>query len=137
MSAILNLADKVAGVHGGRHPELAEVRDLVVALRDDLLPHMDKEELVLFPAIRRLAAGDRTLPFGAIGNPIRVMVAEHEAAGDLLARLRRITAGYESPADGCASYRALYARLAHLEADTHLHIHTEQNVLFPLVLAEP
>jgi regulator of cell morphogenesis and NO signaling len=135
MPALVELAGKVAGVHGDRHPELAEVRRLVAALRDDLLPHMDNEELVLFPAIRRFAAGDRTFPFGAIGNPIRVMVAEHEAAGELLARLGRVTGGYDPPADGCASYQAFYARLAHLEADTHLHIHTEQNVLFPLVLA--
>lgn len=133
MPALVELAAKVADVHGAHHPELAEVRDLVVALRDDLLPHLDKEELVLFPAIHRLAAGQRTFPFGTIDNPIRVMTADHEVAGDLLARLRHVTGAYDTPPDGCASYRSLYDRLAHLEADTHLHIHTEQNILFPLV----
>ena len=66
-----------------------------------------------------------------------MMLAEHERAGDLLAALRGATAAYAVPDDACASYRSLYQRLEELEADTHLHIHTEQNVLFPLVLAEP
>ena len=136
MPALVELADKVAAVHGERHPGLGVVRDLVTALRDDLISHMDKEELVLFPGIRRMAAGARTFPFGTFDNPIQDMTAEHEAAGELLARLRQATDGYDTPADGCASYRALYDRLAYLEADTHLHIHTEQNVLFPLVVAE-
>ena len=59
------------------------------------------------------------------------MLAEHDRAGELLATLRRITDGYQPPADGCASYRALYAGLAELEADLHLHVHKENNILFP------
>lgn len=128
------LAEKVHGVHGDRHPELAEVRRLVTDLRADLEPHLDKEEQVLFPAIRRLIDGGRDFPFGTVQNPIRVMGVEHEQAGELLAALRSATGGYTPPADGCASYRLLYARLAALEEDTHLHIHKENNVLFPLVV---
>jgi regulator of cell morphogenesis and NO signaling len=135
LPALEALATKVEGVHGGRHPELAQVRGLVSALRADLEPHLDKEELVLFPAIRRLVGGERRFPFGTVANPIRMMGAEHEQAGELLAALRRTSGGYAVPADGCASYRSLYERLAALEADTHLHIHKENNVLFPLVLA--
>ncbi len=128
------LAEKVDGVHGDRHPELAHVRELVTAIRAELEPHLDKEEKVLFPAIRRLVDGQRDFPFGTVQNPIRVMGVEHERAGELLAALRAVSDGYTPPADGCASYRALYARLADLEADTHLHIHKENNVLFPLVV---
>jgi regulator of cell morphogenesis and NO signaling len=62
------------------------------------------------------------------------MLAEHDRAGELLATLRRITDGYQPPADGCASYRALYAGLAELEADLHLHVHKENNLLFPAVV---
>jgi regulator of cell morphogenesis and NO signaling len=61
------------------------------------------------------------------------MMTEHDRDGELLADLRRLTSGYQTPADGCASYHALYEGLAQLEADTHLHIHKENNVLFPLV----
>ena len=132
------LADKVAAVHGSRHPELAEVGATFAELRADLEPHLRKEEQVLFPMIRRLdAAGgeplDPPLPM-TLAAPVSVMLAEHEQAGELLARLRALTGGYVPPDDACASYRSLYERLAALEADTHLHVHKESNVLFPMVL---
>ena len=128
------LATKVHSVHVGRHPELDEVADLVTALRDDLEPHMLKEERVLFPAIAALAAGQREFPFGSVANPIRMMVAEHDRAGELLTRLRAVTTNYSVPPDACASYRSLYERLAAVEADTHVHIHKENHVLFPAAL---
>ena len=71
---------------------------------------------------------------GTLRNPISVMLAEHDTAGSLLARLRELTHDYQVPSDGCRSYHVLFARLAGLEADTHLHIHKENNVLFPAVL---
>lgn len=125
------LAEKVHGVHGERHPELADARSLVAALRADLEPHLAKEEGILFPAIHALAGGQRAFPFGSVGNPIRVMIAEHDQAGALLASLRAVTAGYVVPDDGCASYRSLYERLEALELDTHVHIHKENHALFP------
>jgi len=131
------LADKVAQVHGGRHPELAEVRRLYGELRDDLEPHLTKEEQVLFPMIRELAAADTAPTFhcGTLRNPISVMVREHDRAGELLEQLRAVTEGYVIPDDACASYTALYAGLEELEADTHLHVHKENNLLFPAVIA--
>ena len=130
------LAAKVAGVHASRHPELAHVAELVAAIRADLEPHLAKEEQVLFPMIRELDAADTAPAFhcGTLANPIRMMLFEHDRAGDLLAELRATTGDYAVPADGCASYRALYTALAELEADTHLHVHKENNVLFPAVL---
>jgi regulator of cell morphogenesis and NO signaling len=132
------LADKVASVHGERHPELSEVARLVVELRADLEPHLLKEERVLFPMIRELDGATVAPEFhcGTLANPIRVMSQEHDAAGELLALLRATTGNHAVPADGCASYAALYAGLAELEADTHLHVHKENNVLFPAVLAD-
>jgi regulator of cell morphogenesis and NO signaling len=135
LPALSALAAKVHAVHGERHPELAEVRARFDELRADLDPHLLKEERVLFPAIRALVAGRRDFPFGTVNNPIRMMGIEHDRAGELLAALREITDGYRTPADGCASYRALYERLAALEADTHRHIHLENNVLFPAAAA--
>jgi regulator of cell morphogenesis and NO signaling len=130
------LAAKVAGVHAARHPELVEVRALYAAVRAELEPHLLREERVLFPMIRELdgAVVAPTFHCGSLRNPISVMMADHDRAGDLLAELRRLTDGYQVPADGCASYRALYEGLAELEADTHLHVHKENNVLFPAVV---
>jgi regulator of cell morphogenesis and NO signaling len=128
------LAEKVLNAHERRHPELADVRQLVAAIRADLEPHLMKEERVLFPAIDALAAGQREFGFGSVANPIRVMGIEHDRAGHLLAELRIVSYGFEIPADACASYRSLYERLAALEADTHEHIHKENNVLFPAAI---
>lgn len=131
------LAHKVAGVHGHRHPELREIEATFAALQADLEPHLTKEERVLFPMIRELASATSAPSFhcGTLANPIRMMLVEHDRAGELLAELHSLTGGYQPPADGCASYRALYDGLAELEADTHLHVHKENNVLFPAVLA--
>jgi regulator of cell morphogenesis and NO signaling len=129
------LVGKVRGVHGTRHPELVDIEATVAELRADLEPHLGKEELVLFPMIRDLAAG-RVPSVGppTVRAPISVMLAEHDRAGELLARLHELTDGYQPPADGCASYRALFDALAELERDTHLHVHKENNVLFPAVV---
>lgn len=131
------LAEKVVGVHGSRRSELSEVRQLVAALREDLLPHMLKEEQVLFPYVDQLeeaAAGRLTAPtpfFGTVKNPVRMMMLEHDRVGGLLARLRVVTDGFVAPADGCFSYRELYRRIAEFERITHEHIHVENNIYFP------
>lgn len=137
-SRLSALADKVAGVHGDRHPELRAVARTYEELRAELEPHLMKEERVLFPMIRTLAAARDDVPAfhcGSVHNPISVMRYEHDQAGELLAELRRLTDAYTVPSDGCASYEALYRGLAEFEADTHLHIHKENNVLFGAVEA--
>jgi regulator of cell morphogenesis and NO signaling len=129
------LVAKIVSVHGEHHPELSDIATCYEEIRADLEPHLMKEERVLFPMIRELAVATTATSFhcGTLRNPISVMLSEHDAVGDLLARLHRLTAGYVTPADGCASYVACFAGLAELEADTHLHIHKENNLLFPLV----
>jgi len=131
------LADKVARVHGENHPELLQVRQTFMELSGELLPHMAKEEMILFPLIERMEASGGAQGFhcGSIGNPIGVMEFEHDAAGVLMARLRELTSDYALPPDACGSYQALYAGLADLEFDTHMHIHKENVLLFPRALA--
>ena len=131
------LFDKVCSRHGRNHQELFEARKTFHQLRQDLIPHMLKEEQVLFPYIMRMekAVGeDRPIPppfFGTVRNPVRTMMTEHDTAGDLLKRLRGITDGYTTPPDGCISFQTLYQALAAFEADLHQHIHLENNILFP------
>jgi len=131
------LMNKVLMVHGERHPELAAIARCFDTIRADLEPHMRREEQVLFPAIRRMATANTMpeFPFGRIENPISVMLREHDVVGELLAELRRLTEGFTPPADGCASYRSLFAAFDDIEADTHLHVHKENNLLFPTVVA--
>ena len=130
------LVDKIAHVHGGRHPELATVQTLFRALRADLEPHLVSEEQRVFPLIRELASDPDPARVATATAQIDELTREHDTVGDLLEQLRQVTSAYVPPADGCATYTAAYAALAELEADTHLHVHKENNVLFPAVLAE-
>lgn len=138
MPRLAALLDKIVAVHGARHGELEQIRDCYAEIRADLEPHLMKEERILFPMIRELATATATAApnfhCGSLLNPISVMLREHDTVGELLARLRLLTDDYRTPADGCASYQAAFDGLARLEADTHLHVHKENNVLFPQVL---
>lgn len=128
---------KVLSRHGENHPELFELDMVFTALADSLIPHMRKEEGVLFPYIQMLeAAADGLTPapmshFGTVQNPIRMMMSEHDIDGDRLKRMRAITDDYTLPDGACPTYTALYAGLQDLERDLHRHIHLENNVLFP------
>ncbi|HVT42814.1 MAG TPA: iron-sulfur cluster repair di-iron protein [Thermoanaerobaculia bacterium] len=130
------LAAKVLGVHGERRPELPEVVELVRDLTTDMLPHMLKEEQVLFPYVAQLeeaaeSGGPPPTPFfGTVKNPIRMMMLEHDRVGELLGRLRVVTDDYTPPESACFSYRELYRRLTEFELRTHEHIHIENNVYF-------
>ena len=130
------LVTKIVSVHGERHPELSAIAACYEKVRADLEPHLTKEERVLFPMIRELAVAQSAPSFhcGTLQNPISMMLREHDAVGKLLAQLRQLTDGYQVPADGCPSYKACFAGLAELEEDTHLHIHKENNLLFPMVV---
>jgi len=141
LQTVTPIAAKVLSVHGERRPELAEVVSLLGELTGDMLPHMLKEEQVLFPYVDQLeeaAAGRRAAPvpfFGTVKNPVRMMMAEHDRVGELLARLRAVTEDYTVPEGGCFSYRELYRRMAELEQRTHEHIHVENNIYFPGAVA--
>jgi regulator of cell morphogenesis and NO signaling len=133
------LLAKVSGVHGENHPELFQIQDQFEKLRGELESHMLKEESVLFPYIVRMeeSAANQTLappPFRTVQNPVRVMMAEHDAAGYILGRMREASCDYAVPPDGCISYKTLYSALTALEADLHQHIHLENNILFPCVV---
>jgi regulator of cell morphogenesis and NO signaling len=135
------LAEKVFGVHGQRHLELEQVANVFAALANELSVHLMKEEQILFPYVMRLEesylAGEPAPPamFGTVVNPVRMMMQEHDGAGDALRSLRELTHDYAVPDDACASYRALYQALQEFEADLHQHIHLENNILFPRAVA--
>lgn len=141
LTRIRALLDKVCGVHGKNHPELNEVREVFLALAQELTTHLMKEEMVLFPYIGRMEESvlqkEPVLPapFGTVENPIHAMMQEHDTAGDALRRIRELTHSFSAPEDACVSYRMLYEALKGFEADLHQHIHLENNLLFPRAAA--
>lgn len=137
LGQLLPLMEKVARVHGERHPELLELQGVFQTLCDDLLPHLRKEEMILFPYVREMefkfAKGySATLPnFGSVQHPVQVMMTEHDSDGELLANMRELSKDYKIPEDACSSFTALYTRMETLEKDLHQHIHLENNLVFP------
>ena len=131
------LIEKVNNAHGQNHPELARLRSLFATLSAELEPHMVKEERVLFPYVVQMEDAmrrERTHPyppFGTVANPVRMMMLEHETAGQLLREMREVTGNYAIPPDACISYQTLYEALDGFEKDLHQHIHLENNILFP------
>lgn len=133
-------ANKVMKVHGARHAELLRINQLVEEIYAELTAHLVKEEKVLFPYIKELVAatnGTQLLQashFGTVQNPINMMEMEHEIVGKNLAEIRELSNDYTLPEDACASYSLLYRMLDEFEEDLHLHIHLENNILFPKAL---
>lgn len=133
---------KVYRVYNERYgATLIGLPEVFAALRSELEMHMEKEERILFPVIAAYESAAHAgsplpqTPFRTIGNPIRMMEAEHDSAGNALAEIRRITSDYAIPDYACITYKSLMAGLQELERDLHMHIHLENNILFPRAVA--
>ncbi len=138
LPAIETRLEKVYRVYNQRYgPTLTGLPEVYAGLRAELELHIRKEEMILFPAIVASEAAvhaGRPLPrtpFGKVSNPIHMMEAEHESAGEALGKIREITRDFELPEYACVTYRALMSGLDELERDLHMHIHLENNILFP------
>jgi regulator of cell morphogenesis and NO signaling len=131
------LLQKVVNRHGEAHPELGAIQDAFVALSQELFAHMMKEERVLFPFLEAMEVAARTgqpAPLGCFASvelPIARMLADHDDAGVLLAKMRDLSGGYRAPDGSCPSYRGLYQALEEFERDLQYHVHLENNILFP------
>jgi len=135
---IMKYLEKVVTVHGKHNPELAVVQHLFKESLGDLVIHMRKEELVFFPYVRKVEAshGRGAQPkdlasFGSIQNPVAMLTNDHEVEGERFRKISELTDQYVPPAHACNTFRVCYAKLHEFEKDLHLHIHLENNVLFP------
>lgn len=132
--------DKICKVHGEHHPELYEINQLFNDSAGELAMHMKKEELILFPAVRRMVKAQmqkttRERPqFGSVNNPIKMMMHEHNNEGERFRKIEELSNKYNPPQDACNTYRVSFAMLKEFEDDLHLHIHLENNILFPKAL---
>jgi len=137
VTMLYDVSGKVANVHGENHPEVIKIAGLFETIARELDTHIQKEETILFPYIKKLAVATREntamepASFGSVENLIRTMESEHVAVGGSMDEINRLSNGYVTPEDACSSYRALYAKLDEFEQDLHRHIHLENNILFP------
>ena len=129
--------DKICFAHGANHPELFEIRDLFFASADELTKHMQKEEIILFPYIKKMiqvkSKGEvlQSPNFGNVSNPIETMMQEHENEGERFEKISAISNNYTIPPDACTTYQAAFIQLKEFENDLHKHIFLENSILFP------
>jgi regulator of cell morphogenesis and NO signaling len=131
------MTHKVAAVHGDSEPRLLELRRAFETFSAKVVSHTEEENESVFPEIRALeaAGGEKHDKVSELGRKFEKLETEHEKTGAALAEFKRLTDGYAPPDWACNTMRALYDALAHLEKDMHQHVHEENNVLFPKVLA--
>lgn len=134
INAYLN---KLCKVHGARHPELLTIYKHFLASAEELSLHMKKEEEILFPFVRSLikSKNNNSTPerpfFGTVQNPIAMMMMEHDNEGQRFREISKLSNAYTAPKDGCTTYRVAFAMLKEFEENLHVHIHLENNILFP------
>ena len=122
---------KVFRVHFSHDPELLmKVHSLFGKLKCELEEHLLKEENILFPLMIKYDQAKDKEEKKEIEEDIRIIVNEHEAAGDILKELAEVTDDYKVPEWGCISFKLLYDYLHDLEKDLFIHIHKENNILF-------
>lgn len=136
-STIINqYLDKLCRVHGVNHPELIQIKELFSASAGDLAMHMKKEELILFPFVKKMVQSKQTgqnlsaSHFGSVSNPINTMMDEHDNEGERFRTIAKLTNEYTPPSDACSTYQVTYSLLQEFEDDLHRHIHLENNILF-------
>ena len=136
-AVLVAFLDKLCKVHGHNHPELFKINELFIGCASELAQHMEKEETILFPFIKKMENAIRTGQaieqphFGTVENPIAMMKHEHENEGDRFVKIAELTNNYTPPADACNTYKVTFSMLQEFEQDLHKHIHLENNILFP------
>jgi len=134
---IRQFLDKLCKVHGERHKELFEINALFIGASRALTSHMKDEEELLFPFVKKMVKakmdhdGVAAPKYETVENPISKMMEEHDNEGVRFRQIAKLTDDYNPPADACNTYKVTFAMLKEFEQDLHLHIHLENNILFP------
>jgi regulator of cell morphogenesis and NO signaling len=131
---LVQYTEKIASVHGDHHPELVEVAQLFSEINRELLQHLKNEEEVVFPAIKEFISSGSSVAVSTIAEQIAKLSAEHDFAGGAMDKINGITNGYKVPSDGCNTYHVAFRLLQQFEDDLHVHVHLENNIVFPKAL---
>jgi regulator of cell morphogenesis and NO signaling len=121
---LIALARKVERVHHDVPEAPLGLADALGRITADIDAHMQKEEHVLFPAMRSGHAGGLSAPIG-------VMRGDHARHTDDIAKLEALTRGFNLPEGACGSWQRLYAGVSGFCNELQEHMRIENEVLFP------
>lgn len=121
---LIELSNKVEAVHANKPNVPTGLAEILKQIWGEMEVHMKKEELILFPAMRR-STTDQMAP------EIESFRHDHDDHGTLLDRIAQLTDNYTAPEHACRSWQALYTGAAQFRADLTEHVHLENNILFP------
>jgi regulator of cell morphogenesis and NO signaling len=129
--------EKICQVHGDHHPELFEVKDIFMEVSGDIAKHQKKEELMLFPFIKKMAHAQgnkdvlKALPSKAIEDRVKMLTDEHDSQGEAFNKMAELSHDFMIPEDACMAYKVSLQGLKDFQENLHKHIHLENNILFP------
>lgn len=134
---VTDLAFKVADSNSSRNPEIKKIADLFAHTGKMLEIKGQQEEKVLFPYIMALSETStkgttlNAAEFGHVSALISSIQIESEKVVADLRQIRQLTNNYVAPPYSSSTCPILYKLLAAYEEDAHLHLHLENNILFP------
>lgn len=122
--------------HGKDFLQLHEISLIFDQAAEELAQHLKREELILFPYIKKVFKNDETRhlllskDFSKIQRDIENLMLDHEQEGEYLTQIRSITDNYSLPEDSPKSIRLIYSLLEEFDLSMQKHMHLERNILF-------
>lgn len=141
ISELKPLLAKLAEEQGNSNPAIIELQKTFEISAGDMASHMKKEELILFPFIKKMMQTKKsqaqiTVPhFGTVQNPVNMMLHEHDEQSKLLQKIKELTNYFALPENASDDLKSVYEKLKAFDTDMHKHIHLENNILFPKAVA--
>ena len=137
---LLLLADIVIARDGQDHPEMHPIRALMINLDQRIKEHLISEEYALFPYLLEMelarSSKQRFLASenGRLEKPIEAIAKDHYRTAQALKEIRELSQHFQQPPGTCRECAVWYQLQKEFDADMRLHIHLENNILFPRVL---
>lgn len=130
--------EKFADGHRQQFSYLPELKEQFGKLYQEIIPHLQHEETIIFPYIKHLAHAFYSkstygrLMIKTLRKPVEeLMIAEHEMIGNLVQKFRELTNNYSTPENACTNHKVIFLKLRELDNDLVQHIHLENDILFP------
>jgi regulator of cell morphogenesis and NO signaling len=132
--------EKATGVYGAQYPVIPEIKKLFDEAAGIIAVHQKKEELILFPFIRKMADAKKNdkefvtpRATKSVESPVDMLTHEHHQQSHLLQKIAELSHDYTSQGVD-STFQDSLRLLKEFELKLHQHLHLENNILFPKAL---